>query len=313
MNERRGKQQQNHGKPYSALTDKGKQKAINGKRTSGRDAPTGVVCFKCDRPGHKSNVCTREVKRCFRCRNTGHEIADCKYKAVVYFNYGEERHISTQCQKPKKEPTGGKVFGLAETQTSSEDRLSRANGLMTTSLVCLKCALSIFDKDFTVDLICLPLSGLDSVRFSNPDNVKETEFLSSRQLNELTKDGSQVFALVASLSIENQAMIDELQVVQEFAKVFPDDIPDVPPEREVEFATDLVPGTRTVSKAPYRMSTSELTELKKQLEKLLENKFANYFVFDEFSDKVVSDINMFHSAMLNWIFGDVDSTEIVTI
>ena len=58
-------------------------------------------------------------------------------------------------------------------------------------------------------------------------------------------------------------------MVREFPEVFPDEIPDVLPEREVEFAIDLVPGTRPVSMAPYRMSASELSELKKQLEDLL--------------------------------------------
>jgi len=47
----------------------------------------------------------------------------------------------------------------------------------------------------------------------------------------------------------------------------------VPPEREVEFYIDLVPGTKPVSMTPYRMSASELAELKKQLEDLLEKKF----------------------------------------
>ena len=45
--------------------------------------------------------------------------------------------------------------------------------------------------------------------------------------------------------------------------MFPDDINDLPPEREVEFSIDLVSGTSPVSMAPYRMSTSELGELKK--------------------------------------------------
>ena len=54
-------------------------------------------------------------------------------------------------------------------------------------------------------------------------------------------------------------------MVSEFPEVFPGDISDVPPEREMEFSTDLVPGTIPVSMAPYRMSTSELTKLNKQL------------------------------------------------
>ena len=86
-------------------------------------------------------------------------------------------------------------------------------------------------------------------------------------------DHSLVFSLMASLSIKNQASIDELQVVHEFPEVFPDDITNVRTQREVEFYIDLVLGTKPVSMAPYRMSAFELAELKKQLEELLEKKF----------------------------------------
>ena len=79
-----------------------------------------------------------------------------------------------------------------------------------------------------------------------------------------------MFSLMASLSVKIQDIIEELQVVREFPEVFPDEIRDVPPEREVEFAIDLVPDTRPISMEPYRMSASELSELKKQFEELLE-------------------------------------------
>jgi len=60
-----------------------------------------------------------------------------------------------------------------------------------------------------------------------------------------------------------------LPIVQKFPKVFPDDITDLAPEREVEFVIDLVLGTSPISIVLYQMSTSELGELKKQLEELL--------------------------------------------
>jgi hypothetical protein len=160
-----------------------------------------------------------------------------------------------------------------------------SNGSVTTSRVCLSCSLSMYGRDFVVDLICLPSRGMDvildmnwleytyahincfnkTVRFSSPEEEAETEFVTTKQLKELMHDGSQLFSLMASLSIENQTKIDKLQVVCEFPEVFPDEIPDVPPEREVEFTIDLVPGTKPVSMTPYRMSASELAELKKQL------------------------------------------------
>ncbi|MCI68172.1 RNA-directed DNA polymerase (Reverse transcriptase), partial [Trifolium medium] len=66
---------------------------------------------------------------------------------------------------------------------------------------------------------------------------------------------------------------EELPIVCEFPDVFPGDVSDVLPEREVKFAIDLIPGTSPISIAPYRMSASELKELKKQLKELLEKKF----------------------------------------
>ena len=52
-----------------------------------------------------------------------------------------------------------------------------------------------------------------------------------------------------------------LQVVKEFIDVFPEDLPGIPPERQVEFRIDLVPGAALVAKAPYRLAPSEMKEL----------------------------------------------------
>lgn len=58
----------------------------------------------------------------------------------------------------------------------------------------------------------------------------------------------------------------------EFPDVFPDHINGLPLEQEVDFAINLIPDTRPVLMTPYKMSTSDLSELKKQLEELLEKK-----------------------------------------
>ncbi|MCI72105.1 cellular nucleic acid-binding protein, partial [Trifolium medium] len=50
-----------------------------------------------------------------------------------------------------------------------------------------------------------------------------------------------VFVMFASLRMEEKTEVDVLPVVREFTDVFPDDIVDLPPEREVEFSIDIVP------------------------------------------------------------------------
>jgi len=67
----------------------------------------------------------------------------------------------------------------------------------------------------------------------------------------------------------------DLLVVREFPEVFPEDISSLPPEREIKFSIDLVPGARPISIAPYKMSPVELVELKKQLEELLGKQFVS--------------------------------------
>jgi hypothetical protein len=52
-------------------------------------------------------------------------------------------------------------------------------------------------------------------------------------------------------------------VVREFTNVFPEELPGIPPDREVEFVIDILPGTAPISKRTYRMSVDELKELKK--------------------------------------------------
>jgi hypothetical protein len=59
-------------------------------------------------------------------------------------------------------------------------------------------------------------------------------------------------------------------VVRDFSDVFLEELPGVPPDREVEFVIDLLPGTTLTSKRPYEMYVEELKELKKQLTELQE-------------------------------------------
>lgn len=97
-------------------------------------------------------------------------------------------------------------------------------------------------------------------------------FMSTKQVDEFVKDGAEVFMILASMNIERKAAIGELSVVCDFPEMFLDDISDLPLEREVMFSIHLVSNTSRMSMVPYRMSASEFSELKKQLEELLESE-----------------------------------------
>ena len=62
-------------------------------------------------------------------------------------------------------------------------------------------------------------------------------------------------------------------MVREYVSVFPKDLPGLPPDREIVFSIELMPGTAPISRAPYRLAPAELKELKVQLEEMIEKGF----------------------------------------
>jgi hypothetical protein len=65
----------------------------------------------------------------------------------------------------------------------------------------------------------------------------------------------------------------EVSVVNEFPNVFPEELPGMPPDRDIEFVIELKPDTAPIYKTPYRMATLELAELKENIKELLEKGF----------------------------------------
>nr|XP_009771985.1 PREDICTED: uncharacterized protein LOC104222450 [Nicotiana sylvestris] len=67
--------------------------------------------------------------------------------------------------------------------------------------------------------------------------------------------------------------LQSIPIVNEFPEVFPEDLPRIPPDREIDFGIDLLPSTKSISIPPYRMAPTELKELKVQLKDLLDKGF----------------------------------------
>jgi hypothetical protein len=62
----------------------------------------------------------------------------------------------------------------------------------------------------------------------------------------------------------------DIRTVSEYLDVFLEELPGMPPDREIEFIIELVPGTAPIFKRPYRMTANQLAELKEQLQELLD-------------------------------------------
>ena len=66
---------------------------------------------------------------------------------------------------------------------------------------------------------------------------------------------------------------ENIPVIKEFPNVFPEELPGVPPEREVDLSIEILQGTTPILRAPYRMAPTELKELKTQIQELLDKGF----------------------------------------
>ncbi|XP_073313632.1 uncharacterized protein [Primulina huaijiensis] len=97
--------------------------------------------------------------------------------------------------------------------------------------------------------------------------------LSVSQAWKAMKSGEDIYlAMVSEVQGEAELKIEDIPIVCEFPDVFPEELPGIVPDREVEFEINLVPGAAPISKAPYRMAPAKLKELKEQLQELLDKK-----------------------------------------
>ncbi|GKC79548.1 putative reverse transcriptase domain-containing protein [Tanacetum coccineum] len=83
-------------------------------------------------------------------------------------------------------------------------------------------------------------------------------------------------AQVMKKEIENESeekRLEDVPTVRNFLEDFPEDLPGLPPTRQVEFQIDLVPGAAPVARAPYRLAPTELQELSTQLQELSDKGF----------------------------------------
>jgi hypothetical protein len=152
--------------------------------------------------------------------------------------------------------------------------------------LCLKVNLKIRGVDFATNLIVLESKGIDvilvmdwlrkykvlidctkkSVKLTTPEG-KEMEFVTE--------------PVVTAKGVANRAKVNQLDasqgsevlMVNEFPDVFPEVLPGMPPDRDIEFVIELKPGTTPIYKTPYRMATPEFAELEEHNKELLEKGF----------------------------------------
>ncbi|XP_027171655.1 uncharacterized protein LOC113771252 [Coffea eugenioides] len=291
--------------------DNGARGGSNG-RGQPRNAPQGglaiipqVTCAYCKKPGHSEVGCWKKQGKYLKCGSSEHQIFGCpKLQEEVTPN---ARPATSGGSRPK---VPARVYAIDDQPVpdSSEvvestlpifHRLARVlidpgathsfvnptfmsgidvkpvrlpfdlevrtpmgNKSIITSLAYKNCEFWVGERKMLVDLVSLDIKGLAS-----------SAMISGIRARKMLHKGAQGFLAFLINAPSDQVKLEDVLVVREFPDVFPEELKTLPPEREVEFKIDLVPGTAPISKTPYRMVPEELKELKIQLQDLLEKGF----------------------------------------
>nr|XP_027071965.1 uncharacterized protein LOC113696780 [Coffea arabica] len=115
---------------------------------------------------------------------------------------------------------------------------------------------------------CIP--GEVTLKLDVRGRLASSALISGIRARKMFHKGAQSFLAFLIDAPSDQVKLEYVPIVRDFSDVFPEELTFLPPEREIEFKIDLVPGIAPISKTPYRMAPTELKEQKIQLQDLLE-------------------------------------------
>jgi hypothetical protein len=121
--------------------------------------------------------------------------------------------------------------------------------------------------------IIFRLPGAEEFTFCGSQVQATPPFLSAIQARRIVRKGGCAYLAYVMAKPDSKLKLENIPLVCDYPDVFTEVYSGLPPDREIEFSIDLVPGTKPIHKAPYRMAPAELKELKEQLQELIDRGF----------------------------------------
>ncbi|GJT77606.1 putative reverse transcriptase domain-containing protein [Tanacetum coccineum] len=239
--------------------------------------------------GRKEAKCTI---KCHKCGKVGHKLRYCKEKNVATganalpiltcYDCGEQGHTTNRCPRKVKQEEVGEVRGRAYVLRM----LSRRIRMWLLECDLMPIELGTFDviigMDWLVKHDAVIVCGEKVVRilYGNKILIVESDKGMSRlkvisciKACKYVEQGCHLFLAHVTENKSKEKRMEDVPVIRDFPEVFPEELPGLPPLRQVEFQIDLVPGAAPVARAPYRLAPSEMRELLVQLQELLKKGF----------------------------------------
>ncbi|GKE90757.1 putative reverse transcriptase domain-containing protein, partial [Tanacetum coccineum] len=247
----------------------------------------------CGRRGHYKSECPKLKNQAHR-NKAGKKTDEARGKAYVLG--GREAN-----------PDSNVVTDVSYAVELADGRVAETNNVLR------GCTLGLLGHPFNIDLMPVKLGSFDVIigmdwlsnhhvvivcdekitripygnkvlivqgdRSGNEKKSKKSNLsiISCTKTQKYIKKGCQIFlAQVTKKEIEDKSeekRLEDVPIVRDFPEVFPEDLPGLPPTRQVEFHINLVPSITPVARAPYRLAPSELQELSTQLQELSDKGF----------------------------------------
>ncbi|XP_049348983.1 uncharacterized protein LOC125813541 [Solanum verrucosum] len=239
--------------------------------------PPREFCKQCGR--NHLGACRFGTNACFWCGTPGHMMRNCPHRGVGGVAQPTRSVVASSSSTPSlgrgQMPTGhGRGARGAASSSGVQNRtyahgdrqnLEASSDVVTARRVYRNCIVTVCDRDTLADLV-----ELEMVDF---DVIMGMDLLASCYAMVDCRTKTLHFHLPKEAVLEWKGNIGTPRVVNQYPDVFPEDLPGLPPEQEIEFGIDVILDTQPISIPPYRMAPTELRELKEQLKDLLEKGF----------------------------------------
>ncbi|GJW76562.1 putative reverse transcriptase domain-containing protein, partial [Tanacetum coccineum] len=269
-----------------------------------------LVCFNCQKRGHIARNCHSPNKQvapinavrggyepgtCYECGSHEHYRNTCPklnlapdpnvmtgtfslnyHYATVLFDSGSDfSFISTSFAPLLNVKSSfvnpGYLIEVADGKKVEVDRVIR------------NCKLELGTSLFAIDLIPLGHGSFDVIVGMDWLSEHKAEIVCHEKVVRIPLESGEILyvqgertpgiAKALSNVKVDEPKLSDISIVRDFVEVFPEDLSGLPPQRQVEFRIDLVPGATPVAKSPYRLAPSEMQELSAQLQELQDKGF----------------------------------------
>ncbi|GJZ30333.1 putative reverse transcriptase domain-containing protein [Tanacetum coccineum] len=290
---------QNTGRAYTAGSGNknqyGGSKPLCPKCNYNHNGPCAPKCYKCNKFGHLGRNCrssasvnpgsnprgngTGQGPTCFECEVRGHFKTDCpKLK-----NNNNNRVYSRACgDKPNFQCRNGSQIDITPSTLDHYYDVELADGrIIGLNTILRGCTLKLLNHPFNINLILVKLGSFDAIIGMDWLAKYQRIIVCAEKIVRIPwgKKSNRCPIFLAHVTTKKaedkseEKRLEDVPIVRDFPDVFPEDLPGLPPTRQVEFRIDLVPGVAPVARAPYRLAPSEMKELSEQLQELSDKGF----------------------------------------